>query len=73
MTTELETMTTIDDIRAAATVLQPIITQTPMLPAERLSQDVGGEIWYKAENTQRAGSFKIRGAYNKINALSPEE
>ena len=73
MTTELETMITLDDIRAAAAVLQPIITQTPTLPAERLSQDVGGRIWYKAETMQRAGSFKIRGAYNKINALGPVE
>ena len=73
MLTELQRMTSLDDIRAAEAVLKPIITQTPMLPAERLSQDVGGQIFYKAENTQRAGSFKIRGAYNTINALSPEE
>lgn len=73
MQTELQRMTSLDDIRAAEAVLKPIITQTPMLPAERLSQDVGGQVWYKAENTQRAGSFKIRGAYNKINALAAEE
>ncbi|MBA3469530.1 MAG: threonine ammonia-lyase, partial [Herpetosiphonaceae bacterium] len=73
MLTESHRMTTLDDIQAAAAVLKPIITQTPTLPAERLSQDVGGHIFYKAENTQRAGSFKIRGAYNTINSLSPEE
>ncbi len=73
MLTESQPMTTLADIRAAEAVLRPIITQTPTLPAERLSQDVGGQIFYKAENTQRAGSFKIRGAYNTINSLSPEE
>ncbi len=73
MSVERAIMPTLDAIRAAAATLEPIITKTPMLPAERLSQDVGGRIWYKAENTQRAGSFKIRGAYNKIHSLSEAE
>ncbi len=68
-----KSMPTIDDIYAAAHVLGPIITQTPLLPAEQLSQELGGQIIYKAENTQRAGSFKVRGAYTKINSLTAEE
>ena len=63
----------IEDVRAAAATLEPIITHTPILPAERLSHELGGRIWYKAENTQRAGSFKIRGAYTKIHSLSAAE
>lgn len=73
MTSEPKTALTLDAMYTAANNLASIITQTPMLPAERLSQDLNAQIWYKAENTQRAGSFKIRGAYTKIHALSPEE
>lgn len=64
---------TMSEIRAAAETLEPVIVKTPMLPAERLGEELGGQIWYKAENTQRAGSFKIRGAYNKIQALTAAE
>lgn len=51
-------------IEAAATVIAPVIEHTPLLRARWLSADLGAEIWVKAENLQRTGSFKIRGAYN---------
>ncbi len=44
-----------------------------MLPDNRLSHEVGANAFVKAENLQRSGSFKIRGAYNKISKLTPEE
>jgi threonine dehydratase len=64
---------TLADIQAARRTLRDVIISTPMLPDERLSQDLGAKIFLKAENTQRSGSFKIRGAYNKISRLSPDE
>ena len=40
---------------------------------EPLAVKVGGPAWLKCENLQRTGSFKIRGAYNRISSLGPEE
>jgi threonine dehydratase, medium form len=64
---------TLADIQAARSRLADIIVQTPLLPAERISEDLGAQIFFKAENTQRSGSFKVRGAYNMISCLSEEE
>jgi threonine dehydratase len=64
---------TLADIQAARATLRDVIIATPLLPAERLSSDLGVRIFYKAENTQHSGSFKIRGAYNTIFHLSAEE
>ncbi len=61
------------DIQSARRALRDIILPTPVLPASRLSAELGGPIFYKAENTQQSGSFKIRGAYNTIVHLSPAE
>jgi threonine dehydratase len=64
---------TIDDIYAARETVRGVILATPVLPAVRLSSELGANIFYKAENTQHSGSFKIRGAYNTISALSAAE
>ena len=61
------------DIQAARSTLREVILATPTLPAARLSSELGAQIFYKAENTQHSGSFKIRGAYNTIVHLSKEE
>jgi threonine dehydratase len=61
------------DIQAARRSLRDIIIATPILPDEHLSAELGARIFLKAENTQRSGSFKIRGAYNKMSRLSQEE
>lgn len=66
-------MITIEDIQAARETLLGITVQTPLLPSDRLSQDAGGNVYVKAENTQRAGSFKLRGAYVKMASLSEAE
>jgi threonine dehydratase len=63
---------TIDDIRTARALLRGIIIDTPLLPDERLSQELNASVWIKAECTQRSGSFKIRGAYTMIRRLPPE-
>ncbi len=64
---------TLADIQAARRVLRGIINATPILSDERLSDDLGVRVFLKAENTQRSGSFKIRGAYNTISRLSDAE
>lgn len=60
-------------IQAARRTLRDVILPTPLLPATRLSAELGAAISFKAENTQHSGSFKIRGAYNTIAHLSPDE
>jgi threonine dehydratase len=64
---------TLADTRAAQTLLHGIIAPTPTLPDELLSAELGAKVWVKAEALQKSGSFKIRGAYNKIASLTVEE
>ncbi|MGB7070087.1 MAG: threonine ammonia-lyase [Pyrinomonadaceae bacterium] len=61
------------DIEDARKILQGIITPTPVLSDEKLSTEIGAKAFLKAESLQRSGSFKVRGAYNKISRLSEEE
>ena len=62
-------MVTIEDIEAAAERLEPIIVRTPLVSSPVLDEIVGGRVLLKAENLQRTGSFKIRGAYNMLSQL----
>ncbi|MGH8969072.1 MAG: threonine ammonia-lyase [Actinomycetes bacterium] len=64
---------TLDDVRAARELLAGVIRDTPVQGSRPLSERVGGPVWLKCENLQRAGSFKIRGAYTRISRLSGEE
>lgn len=61
------------DLAAARQRLAGIVHHTPTVPARWLSELVGGPVFLKCENLQRTGSFKIRGAYNRIAALSDAE
>ena len=63
----------IDDVKAARALLEGIIRDTPVQGSRPLSDRVGGPVWLKCENLQRAGSFKIRGAYTRMSRLSSEE
>ncbi len=62
-----------DAIREARERLQPVIERTPLDYSQTLSQLTGNHIYLKLENMQRTGSFKIRGAYNKISTLAKKE
>ncbi|HEV7699301.1 MAG TPA: threonine ammonia-lyase [Pyrinomonadaceae bacterium] len=64
---------TLADIEAARERLKGIILSTPMIADDRLSREIGAKASLKAESLQKAGSFKIRGAYNKISQLSEDE
>lgn len=64
---------TLADVEDARKRLEGVARLTPMEGSRPLSEAVGGPVHLKCENLQRAGSFKIRGAYNRISRLSPEE
>jgi len=66
-------MVSIEEIRGASEVLAPIIRETPLLTSPLLNEIAGGTVLLKAENLQRTGSFKFRGAYNLLSRLSPEQ
>jgi len=61
------------EIEEARARLAGVARVTPVYRSETLSQLVGRELHLKAENLQRTGSFKIRGAYNRISQLSERE
>lgn len=61
------------DVEAAAERLTGVVLRTPCLPAPRLSALTGASVWVKYENMQATGSFKERGAYNRMAALSEAE
>ena len=64
---------TLADIEAARERLAGVARETPLYPTETFSRLTGRQVFLKAENLQRTGSFKIRGAYNTIATLGPEE
>ena len=63
----LETLpVTLDDVLKAQELLEGIITKTPVESSRALGSLVGGNVFFKCENLQRAGSFKVRGAYVRM-------
>ncbi|KAA1422737.1 threonine ammonia-lyase [Mumia zhuanghuii] len=64
---------TLDDVRAAEKLLAGVTTRTPIESSRPLAERLGRPVLLKCENLQRAGSFKIRGAYVRIARLSAEE
>jgi Pyridoxal-phosphate dependent enzyme len=62
-----------DAIRLAAQRLDNVAHRTPVLTSRTLDTLTGATVLMKAENFQRAGAFKFRGAYNKIASLTPEQ
>lgn len=66
-------LVTAQDIARAADTLRGVITRTPLLSAAWLQEETGCEVRLKCENLQRAGAFKIRGAYTMLSRLSEAE
>jgi threonine dehydratase len=60
------------DVRAAADRLRGVTHRTPVVTSATLDERTGARVFLKAENLQRIGAFKIRGAYNTIVQLAPE-
>jgi threonine dehydratase len=63
-------MPTWDDILAARKRLDGVAHRTPVLHSRQFDAECGGKVYFKAENLQRGGAFKFRGAYNKMKAES---
>jgi threonine ammonia-lyase medium form len=66
-------MISFQDIERASEVLTGVVHKTPLLTSRTLDQTTSNEVLFKAENLQRIGAFKIRGAYNKIHSLTADE
>ncbi|MCU0255440.1 MAG: threo-3-hydroxy-L-aspartate ammonia-lyase [Vicinamibacterales bacterium] len=64
---------TYDDVRAAAGRLRGVAHRTPVLTSRSVDARTGATVFFKAENLQRAGAFKFRGAYNALSRLTPEQ
>ncbi len=62
---------TVDDVRAAARHISTLVHRTPLMTSRSLSQRTGTDLRLKAENLQRTGSFKPRGAFNALLQLDP--
>lgn len=64
---------TFADIEAAARVLAPVAVRTRLLSSPALDARVGARVFLKPEVLQRTGSFKFRGAFNKLASIPPEQ
>jgi threonine dehydratase len=64
---------TLSDIRAAAQRIKPYIHHTPVLTSSTFNKLCGAELFFKCENLQKVGAFKIRGATNAVFSLTDEE
>jgi threo-3-hydroxy-L-aspartate ammonia-lyase len=66
-------MSLFPEIQAAAERLRGVAHRTPILTSHTLDAEVGAQVYLKCENLQRVGAFKIRGAWNAVSQLTPEE
>ncbi len=70
-TSEIDSLVSLDTIRTAAARISGVAVQTPLVRAP--FANAKGDVWLKAESLQPIGSFKLRGAANKILQLTPDE
>ncbi len=66
-------MVSVADIRTAAVRIAGVAVRTPLLRSDALDAATGAAVWLKPECLQRTGSFKFRGAYNRLSALTAAE
>lgn len=62
-------MVNLEDIRAASERIKDFVHKTPLIFSNSLSTMTGGEVYLKAENLQKTGSFKVRGAFNILTGM----
>jgi threonine dehydratase len=72
-TTPLQAVPTLEQMEAARVRVSAVSKVTPMERSTYLAELVGSPVFLKCENLQRTGSYKIRGAYNRISSLTEEE
>jgi threonine dehydratase len=68
-----QTLVTRAEVEAARAALDGVVRRTPVEPSRVLAESAGGPVRLKCENLQRTGSFKIRGAYRRIQRLAEDE
>ncbi|MEE4350335.1 MAG: threonine/serine dehydratase [Pacificimonas sp.] len=66
-------MVTIDEVKAAAARIKGYAVKTPLIRSDALDRVTGARLFLKAECLQVTGSFKFRGAYNRLSAMTDEE
>jgi len=66
-------MLTLEKFEAAEHILRGVISETALVQSQFFSQQTGNEVWFKPENMQLTGAYKIRGALYKVSRLSPEQ
>lgn len=62
-----------EDVKAASKRIEGVAHRTPVLTSTTLDEQTNAQIFFKAENLQRMGAFKFRGAYNAISQFTPEQ
>jgi threonine dehydratase len=72
-TSDLPNLPDIADVLAARRALAGVVVRTPVLRSDALDEMAGAHLFFKAEGLQVTGSFKVRGAYNRVRSFSPEE
>jgi threonine dehydratase len=63
----------VQDVLAAREALSGVVPRTPVLRSDALDELAGARLWFKAEGLQVTGSFKVRGAWNRVRSFTPEE
>ena len=63
----------IDDIRAAAERIKGVGHRTPILTSQTMDKMAGRKLFFKCENLQKVGAFKLRGGWNAVSMLNDEE
>jgi threonine dehydratase len=71
--TTAPTIPTLDDIERARETIAGVARVTPMETSQFLAEVLGSPVHLKCENLQRTGAYKLRGAYNRLAALTPEQ
>ena len=64
---------TLEKFEEASEIVGKVTQETKLIYSEYFSEKYGNKIYFKPENMQRTGAYKVRGAYYKIQCLSPEE
>ena len=66
-------MLTLEKFEEASEVVKQVVQETKLIYSDYFSHMTGNKVYFKPENMQRTGAYKLRGAYYKISTLSPEE
>ena len=64
---------TLEKFEEASEIVQKVTLETKLKYSEYFTEQTGNKVWFKPENMQYTGAYKVRGAYYKISTLSQEE